>query len=79
MRDKHVDFVIVDAADHFRPLLAIELDGKSHQKAEQQYRDSVKDVIFRSGGLKLLRLPSRRYAVTELRGRLAGEGLKLGR
>lgn len=79
LRDKHVDYVIVDAADHFRPLLAIELDGQSHRKAEQQYRDSVKDVIFRSGGLKLLRLPSRRYSVAELRGRLEEAGLKLGR
>lgn len=79
LRDKHVDFVIVDAADHFRPRLAIELDGQSHARAEQQYRDAVKDVIFRSGGLKLLRLPSRRYAVAELRGRLEGAGLRLGR
>ena len=71
-------FVIVDAADHFRPRLAIELDGKSHQKAEQQYRDSVKDVIFRSGGLTLLRLPSRRYSVAELRNELRRAGLKSG-
>ena len=78
LRDKHVDYVIVDAADHFRPLLAIELDGKSHQKAEQQYRDSVKDVIFRSGCLTLLRLPSRRYAVAELRNELRRAGLKPG-
>ncbi|AAF12108.1 DUF2726 domain-containing protein [Deinococcus radiodurans] len=78
LRDKHVDFIIVDAADHFRPRLAIELDGKSHQKAEQQYRDSVKDVIFRSGGLTLLRLPSRRYSVAELRNELRRAGLKSG-
>ena len=78
LRDKHVDFIIVDAADHFRPRLAIELDGKSHQKAEQQYRDSVKDVIFRSGGLTLLRLPSRRYSVAELRNELRRAGLKPG-
>ena len=77
LRDKHVDFVLVDPAQGFRPVLAIELDGASHQRAEQQYRDAVKDVIFRSGGLKLVRLPSRAYSAPELRERLAREGLKL--
>ncbi|MBZ9751706.1 DUF2726 domain-containing protein [Deinococcus sp. HMF7604] len=56
LRDKHVDFVIVDAGQDFRPLVAIELDGASHEAAAQKYRDQVKDVIFRSGGLPLLRL-----------------------
>nr|WP_255638990.1 DUF2726 domain-containing protein [Deinococcus betulae] len=56
LRDKHVDFVIVDARQDFRPVVAIELDGASHEAAAQQYRDQVKDVIFRSGGLPLLRL-----------------------
>lgn len=76
LRDKHTDFLIVDAGDHFRPVLAIELDGTSHQRDEQKYRDSVKDVIFRSGELRLLRLPSRRYRVDELRGVLEREGLR---
>lgn len=55
LRDKHVDFLIVRAED-FRPWLAIELDGASHDRTEQQYRDAVKDVVFRSAGLPLLRL-----------------------
>lgn len=55
LRDKHVDFLIVRTED-FRPYLAIELDGASHDQAQQQYRDAVKDVVFRSAGLTLLRL-----------------------
>ena len=47
---------LVDAGQDFRPLVAIELDGASHEAAAQKYRDQVKDVIFRSGGLPLLRL-----------------------
>ncbi|MDB5044873.1 MAG: hypothetical protein JWQ08_923 [Deinococcus sp.] len=55
LRDKHVDFLIVSLPD-FRPVCAIELDGASHDQAQQQYRDAVKDVAFRSAGLPLLRL-----------------------
>lgn len=55
LRDKHVDFLIVRTED-FRPWMAIELDGASHDEAQQQYRDAVKDVVFRSAGLPLLRL-----------------------
>lgn len=55
LRDKHVDFLIV-RTDDFRPWLAIELDGASHDTTQQQYRDAVKDVAFRSAGLALLRM-----------------------
>lgn len=58
MRDKHVDFLIVSLPD-YRPVLGLELDGASHDRPQQQYRDQVKDVLFRSGGLKLLRLSTR--------------------
>ncbi|UQN06954.1 DUF2726 domain-containing protein [Deinococcus sp. QL22] len=55
LRDKHVDFLIVALPD-FRPVCAIELDGATHDQPQQQYRDAVKDVAFRSAGLPLLRL-----------------------
>ncbi|MCY1702394.1 DUF2726 domain-containing protein [Deinococcus sp. SL84] len=55
LRDKHVDFVLVRLPDYV-PLLAMELDGASHDAARQQYRDAVKDAVFASGGLKLLRV-----------------------
>ncbi len=58
LRDKHVDFLLVELPD-YRPVLAIELDGASHDTEKQQYRDAVKDVAFKSGGLLLLRLDAR--------------------
>ncbi len=73
LRDKHVDFLIVDGAAAYRPVLAIELDGASHASEQQQHRDAVKDVAFRSAGLRLVRLPSQVYSAGELRERLRGE------
>lgn len=52
-QDKHVDFLILDS--QYRPLIGIELDGPSHDNAKQQYRDAVKDTLFTSAGLPLLR------------------------
>lgn len=66
LKAKHVDFLIVDASQDFKPVMAIELDGRSHQRERQQYNDQVKDVIFRSAGLPLFRLESRRYQPHEL-------------
>lgn len=73
LRDKHVDFLIVNSSDAYRPVLAIELDGASHGHERQQHRDAVKDVAFRSAGLKLVRLPSRAYSAAELRALLQDE------
>ncbi|AFZ67049.1 DUF2726 domain-containing protein [Deinococcus peraridilitoris] len=58
LRDKHVDFLVVSARD-YKPLFAIELDGASHERATQQQRDVVKDLVFKSGGLALVRLDAR--------------------
>ncbi|MGY2895023.1 DUF2726 domain-containing protein [Deinococcus sp. UYEF24] len=58
LRDKHVDFLIV-SRDGYTPTLAIELDGASHETEVQQKRDQVKDLVFRSAGLTLLRLDAR--------------------
>lgn len=57
LRDKHVDFLVVALPEH-RPVVAIELDGASHDNDKQQYRDAVKDVAFRSAGLPLVRIKS---------------------
>lgn len=66
LKDKHVDFLLVDITQDFKPVLAIELDGQSHQRERQQYNDAVKDVIFKSAKLPLLRLPSKRYTAQEI-------------
>lgn len=75
LKDKHVDFLLVNTRDHYRPVLAIELDGVSHTTEQQQYRDAVKDVAFRCGGLKLLRVPSRTYTAAQVREMLHKAGL----
>lgn len=53
-QDKHVDFLVVTQKE-YRPVLGIELDGASHDRSEQKYRDAVKEVVFTSAGLPLLR------------------------
>lgn len=78
IQNKHVDFLIVDARDAYRPVLAIELDGRSHESGKQQYRDAVKDVAFKSAGLKLIRLTSRTYRAEELRETLRADLPGLG-
>ena len=73
LRDKHVDFLITELGS-YRPALGIELDGASHENAKQQQRDAVKDTLFASAGLPLLRLDARqKYSASELRGVLSGQ------
>jgi len=67
---KHVDFVLCDPVK-VSPLLAIELDDSSHQKASRQERDSFVDEAFRAAELPLLRIvASRAYSPKELSGRV---------
>jgi Protein of unknown function (DUF2726) len=53
---KHVDFLLVSLPD-FQPVMAIELDGKSHGSQKQQARDAIKDQVFKSAGVPLVRVP----------------------
>ena len=53
---KHVDYLVV-SLPNFQPLMAIELDGKSHGSERQQKGDAVKDQSFKSAGLPLVRVP----------------------
>jgi hypothetical protein len=55
VQSKHVDFVIC-SADALRPLLVIELDDRSHDRADRQERDAFVDAALRSAGLPLLRM-----------------------
>ena len=52
--EKSVDFVICDKA-YIKPLLAIELDDSSHERAGRQDRDAEVERIFKEVGLPLLR------------------------
>jgi hypothetical protein len=55
---KHLDFLCCDR-ETFRPVLGIELDDSSHQRAARIERDAFVDAVFASAGLPLLRLPAR--------------------
>jgi len=68
---KHVDFLLCDTAT-MRPLVALELDDKSHQRGDRRARDQFVDGVFAAAGLPLLRVPAKRaYVVTELVAMLA--------
>jgi len=66
----HVDFVIADAATAV-PLLAVELDDKSHALPKAKKRDAFKDSAFASAEVPLLRITAaRRYSEADLRARI---------
>ena len=51
---KHIDFVVCDSL--FRPIIAVELDGVSHQRDDRRKRDGDVDRILHSASLPLLRV-----------------------
>ncbi len=51
---KHVDFVILEMPSG-KVLVALELDGSSHDSERQQVKDSEKDAMFQLAGLPLIR------------------------
>lgn len=64
---KHLDFVLVDAATtDIR--LAIELDDRSHQRADRRDRDTFVDRALATAGVPILRVPAAaRYDPAALR------------
>jgi hypothetical protein len=54
----HVDWLVV-TLPHFKPTLVIELDGASHDLADQQRKDATKDEALRQANLPILRLNAR--------------------
>ncbi len=67
IKAKHVDFILCRPQD-MRPVLAIELDDRSHQAARRVERDNFVDDLFSQTGLPLLRVKaSNRYNVASLR------------
>ena len=64
---KHADFVLCDART-FAVLGVIELDDRSHRRADRQERDRFFDAAMRKSGVPVLRVAAQRsYAVKELR------------
>ncbi|GAA3999842.1 hypothetical protein GCM10022631_08460 [Deinococcus rubellus] len=57
----------------YRPVLGIGLDEASHDNDKQQYRDAVKDTLFASARLPLIRLDAQqRHQPAELRAIIQG-------
>lgn len=64
---KHIDFVLCDERT-LEPVLAIELDDSSHQRADRIERDNFVDHAMESAGLPILRIPvTRSYDSGEIR------------
>ncbi|MEM9165904.1 MAG: DUF2726 domain-containing protein [Planctomycetota bacterium] len=55
---KHVDFVLVDA--DWKPVCAIELDDKSHNRPAASKNDATKDNAFHTAGLPFIRVATKR-------------------
>ncbi|HEX7654570.1 MAG TPA: DUF2726 domain-containing protein [Verrucomicrobiae bacterium] len=53
---KHVDFLLCDP-NTMRPLLGIELDDKSHDRADRKLRDELMGEVFSNAQLPLVRVP----------------------
>lgn len=68
---KHVDFLLCDAKT-LEPILGIELDDKSHQRADRQERDNFVNHVFEAAKLPLLHVSVRQgYSQSELKTRLS--------
>ena len=68
---KHVDFLLCDSKT-LKPLLGIELDDKSHQRADRQERDDFVNNVFQVAKLPLIHVSVQRgYSQTELKAKLS--------
>ena len=71
VNQKHVDFLLVRVSD-FAPVVAIELDDKSHAEEDRKARDTFVDAVAESAGLPLLHVPAQAaYNQAELRAKIA--------
>jgi hypothetical protein len=63
---KHVDFVLAER-EKVVPVLAVELDDSSHERADRQARDEFVDSALGAAGLPILRVKVlQEYPVKEL-------------
>lgn len=64
IQSKHVDFLVCDAKT-MTPSLAIELDDKSHERADRTERDEFVDQAFAAAGIQVLHFKARSGYVPE--------------
>lgn len=70
IQQKHVDFVLCDA-DRVAPVVAIELDDRSHDRQDRRDRDDFVNRVFEDAGLPLLHFAAKSgYVAAEVRERL---------
>jgi very-short-patch-repair endonuclease len=56
VKSKHIDFVICDTRT-LKPIICIELDDKSHNRADRKERDRFIDEVLSSSGYTVLHVP----------------------
>lgn len=54
VKSRHVDFLLVD--EEWRPILAVEVDGASHDRPDRSYADAVKNQAMDVAGVSVLHL-----------------------
>jgi hypothetical protein len=68
---KHIDFLLCDPKT-LKPILGIELDDKSHQRADRRERDGFVNNVFQAAKLPLMHIPVQRsYSQNELKTKLS--------
>jgi len=60
IKAKHIDFLLADKST-LEPILAIELDDKTHQRPDRQQRDIFVDQTLTKIGLPILRIKTAPY------------------
>jgi hypothetical protein len=72
---KSIDFVLASAAS-LEPVLAIEVDDRSHFRGDRQIRDAFVNQVFKEIGVPLLRVRAKMaYDVGEIQGLLITHGI----
>jgi uncharacterized protein DUF2726 len=66
VQSKHVDFLLCEK-DTLKPIIAIELDGKSHLNQKRKERDELVDQVFESANMRLVHVPvTSTYNIAEI-------------
>lgn len=73
--EKSVDFVICDKA-YIKPILAIELDDKTHEKEDRKGRDGEVEQMLKEAGMPLLRFGNNGFFNKEEIKKIVLENLK---
>lgn len=69
---KHIDFLLCDR-ETMTPLVAIELDDKSHERQDRIERDKFLNNAFQSAGIKLIRFKTNKsYNLSNIKEKLSG-------